>query len=53
MIIDKQKEAEQNRLLSLQGDQALALKKLERRKVFTERWDGKSGLVGDSIIPRF
>jgi len=53
LIIDAQKEAEQNRLLSLQGDQALALKKLERRKVFTERWDGKSGLVGDSIIPRF
>ncbi len=53
LIIDAQKEAEQNRLLSLQGDQALALKKLERRRIFTERWDGKSGLVGDSVIPRF
>ncbi len=53
LIIDAQKEAEQNRLLSQQGEQALELKKLERRKAFIDRWDGHSGIVGDSAIPHF
>ncbi|MCW3095236.1 MAG: band 7 protein [Chthonomonadaceae bacterium] len=52
-IINAQREAEKNRLLSLQGDQAVALKKLELRRVFIERWDGQSGLVGDGPIPQF
>jgi regulator of protease activity HflC (stomatin/prohibitin superfamily) len=52
-IIEAQKVAEQNRLLAQQGQQALALKKLERRKTFIERWDGHSGLVGSGPIPQF
>lgn len=53
LLIDAQKEAEQNRLLALQGTQALELKKLERRKIFIERWDGHSSIIGDTIIPHF
>ena len=52
-IIEAQKIAEQNRLLAQQGQQALALKKLERRRTFIERWDGRSGLVGSGPIPAF
>lgn len=53
LIIEAQKEAEQNRLLAMQGAQALELKKLERRKIFIERWDGHSSIIGDTIIPHF
>ncbi len=51
-IIEAQREAEKTRLLSQQGTQGLELKKLELRRVFIERWDGKSGLVGSGPIPQ-
>ena len=52
-IIQAQQEAEKNRLLSQQGTQGIELKKLELRKTFIERWDGKSGLVGSGPIPQY
>ena len=52
-IINAQREAEKNRLLSQQGTQAVELKKLELRKAFIEKWDGQSGLVGSGPIPQF
>lgn len=53
IIIEAQKEAEKNRLLAQQGEQAIALKKLERRRIFNERWNGKSPLVGAEPFPRY
>ena len=52
-VINAQREAEKNHLLSQQGAQALSLKKLELKKAFIERWDGQSGLVGSGPIPQF
>ncbi|HLV81824.1 MAG TPA: hypothetical protein VKT32_16170, partial [Chthonomonadaceae bacterium] len=51
-LIQAQQEAEMNRLLSSQGDQAIALKRLERRRAFIERWDGQSPLIGSGPIPQ-
>ena len=51
-MIEAQREAEKTRLLSQQGTQGLELKKLELRRVFIERWDGKSGLVGSGPSPQ-
>ena len=51
-LIQAQQEAEMNRLLSNQGDQAIALKRLERRRVFIERWDGQAPLIGSGPIPQ-
>jgi regulator of protease activity HflC (stomatin/prohibitin superfamily) len=53
IIIEAQQQAEKNRLLALQGEAALSLKKLERRKIFNERWNGKSPLVGSEPFPRY
>jgi regulator of protease activity HflC (stomatin/prohibitin superfamily) len=48
-LTNAQKEAEQNRLLALQGDTALALKRIERRRKFIERWDGRTPIIGGGV----
>lgn len=50
-ITNAQKEAEQNRLLSLQGDKALQLKRLELRRKAIAKWDGQAPIIGGSGIP--
>jgi regulator of protease activity HflC (stomatin/prohibitin superfamily) len=51
ILTNAQKEAEQNRLLAGQGETALALKRIERRRKFIEKWDGHSPLIGTGAIP--
>lgn len=53
LLTNAQKEAEQNRLLAQQGDIAIALKKLERKRLFYEKWNGRSPVVGTAPIPSF
>jgi regulator of protease activity HflC (stomatin/prohibitin superfamily) len=51
-IIEAQKEAEKNRLLSSQGDEAIALKKLEKKRLFYEKWNGRPSLIDEDTIPK-
>jgi regulator of protease activity HflC (stomatin/prohibitin superfamily) len=51
VLTNAQKEAEQNRLLSTQGDKALQLKRLELRRKAIEKWDGQTPAIGGSGIP--
>ena len=51
VLTNAQKEAEQNRLLSLQGDKALQLKRLELRRKAIAKWDGEAPTIGGSGIP--
>jgi regulator of protease activity HflC (stomatin/prohibitin superfamily) len=51
ILTNAQKEAEQNRLLSMQGETTLALKRLELRRKAIEKWDGKVPLIGTPNIP--
>ncbi len=50
-LTDAQKTAEQNRLLSQQGDKSLQLRRLELRKRAILKWDGQSPLIGTNSIP--
>jgi regulator of protease activity HflC (stomatin/prohibitin superfamily) len=53
ILTNAQKEAEQNRLLATQGDVALALKRIERRRKFIAKWDGKLPVIGSGVMPNF
>lgn len=50
-LVNAQKTAEQNRLLSQQGKQALQLKKLELYQEFVKKWNGRSPIIGTSPVP--
>ncbi len=50
-IINANKQAELNRLLSLQGEKVLELQNLELRKLAIEKWNGTPPLIGDGTIP--
>lgn len=45
------KQAELNRQLALQGDQAIELRRLENRRKAIDAWDGNPSQVGDGTIP--
>ncbi len=53
IMTNAQREAEQNRLMAQQGNTVMLLKKLERKRLLLERWDGVSPLIGDSPFPKF
>lgn len=50
-LTNAKKQAELNRLLALQGDKVLELKKLELMKKAVEKWNGKVPVVGGNTIP--
>ena len=50
-LTNAKKDAALNRLLALQGDKVLELKRLELQKAAIDKWDGKSPLIGDGTIP--
>jgi regulator of protease activity HflC (stomatin/prohibitin superfamily) len=50
-LTNAKKDAALNRLLALQGDKVLQLKRLELQKAAIDKWDGKSPLIGDGTIP--
>ena len=50
LVIQAQSEAAKNELLSKQGDQAVALKRLELHKIFNEKWDGEPAAYGPTPI---
>lgn len=50
-ITNAKKQAELNRLLALQGEKVLELKKLELLKKAVEKWNGRSPVVGTGTIP--
>lgn len=51
VLTNAQKEAEQNRLLSLSGEKALQLKRLDLRRKAIEKWDGQTPAIGGPGIP--
>lgn len=51
MMTNAERDAEVNRLKAQQGEKAVALRRLELRKMALEKWDGKPPMVGDSSIP--
>lgn len=51
MLTNAKKNAELNRLLSLQGKKALQLEELKLRTMAIEKWDGIPPLIGDGNIP--
>ncbi len=55
LVIQAQAEAAKNELLSKQGDQAVALKRLELHRIFNEKWDGEPASYGPLpiSIPNF
>ncbi|MCC2671040.1 MAG: band 7 protein [Armatimonadetes bacterium] len=53
VLMNAQKEAEQNRLLAQQGNTALQLRRLELRRKAIEKWDGQSPIIGSAGIPFF
>ena len=55
LVIQAQAEAAKNELLSQQGDQAVALKRLELHRIFNEKWDGEPAAYGPNpiSIPKF
>lgn len=50
-LTNAKKQAELNRLLSLQGEKVIELKRLELKKLAIERWNGKTPVVGSGVIP--
>jgi regulator of protease activity HflC (stomatin/prohibitin superfamily) len=50
-LTNAKKDAALNRLLALQGDKVLELKRLELQRAAIEKWDGKSPMIGDGTIP--
>ncbi len=50
-LTNARKEADLNRLMAMQGDKVLQLKKLELQRLAIERWNGRSPLIGSSTIP--
>ncbi|MGV3723339.1 MAG: SPFH domain-containing protein [Actinomycetota bacterium] len=50
-LTNAQKEAEQNRLLALQGEKSIQLKQLELRRKAIEKWDGQAPIIGGSGVP--
>jgi len=50
-LTNAKKQAELNRLLALQGEKVLELKKLELLKKAVEKWNGKVPVVGGNTIP--
>lgn len=51
ILTNAKKEAELNRLLSLQQERAIELKRLELRQKAIQKWDGVAPLIGDGTIP--
>ncbi|MFZ4506661.1 MAG: SPFH domain-containing protein [Fimbriimonas sp.] len=50
-LTNAKKTAELNRLLSLQGEKSLALKRLELQRAAIAKWDGRPPVVGDGYVP--
>jgi regulator of protease activity HflC (stomatin/prohibitin superfamily) len=50
-LTNAKKQAELNRLLALQGEKVLELKKLELTKKAIEKWNGKAPIIGGGSIP--
>jgi regulator of protease activity HflC (stomatin/prohibitin superfamily) len=50
-LTNAKKQAELNRLLALQGDKVIELKRLEVLKKAIEKWNGKSPIIGSGTIP--
>lgn len=50
-LTNAKKQAELNRLLALQGEKVLQLKKLELTKKAIAKWNGKAPLIGGGTIP--
>ncbi len=50
-ILNAQAQAEQNRLLGGQGENAIKLKRLQIRKEAIAKWDGVAPIVGDPTVP--
>lgn len=50
-LTNAKKQAELNRLLALQGDKVIELKRLEVLKKAIEKWNGKSPVIGSGTIP--
>jgi regulator of protease activity HflC (stomatin/prohibitin superfamily) len=50
-LTNAKKTAELNRLLALQGEKALELKKLELKRMAIQKWDGKPQMIGDPTVP--
>lgn len=51
LLTNAERDAEVNRLKALQGDKALALRKLELKRLALEKWDGKAPMVGGPTVP--
>ncbi len=50
-LTNAKKQAELNRLLALQGDKVIELKRLEVLKKAIEKWNGKTPVIGSGTIP--
>ncbi len=50
-LTNARKEADLSRLMAMQGDKVLLLKKLELQRLAIERWNGRSPIIGSSTIP--
>jgi len=50
-LTNAKKDAALNRLLALQGDKVLELKRLELQRAAIEKWDGKPPIIGDGTVP--
>lgn len=51
MMTNAERDAEVNRLKALQGEKAVALRKIELKKMALEKWDGKPPMVGNGTVP--
>ena len=50
-LTNAKKQTELNRLLAMQGDKVLELKKMEIMRKAVEKWNGKAPVIGGSSIP--
>ncbi|MBS1723801.1 MAG: hypothetical protein JSS66_12715 [Armatimonadetes bacterium] len=51
MLTNAERDAEVNRLKALQGDKAIALRRLELKRKALDKWNGKPSLIGDGTVP--
>jgi regulator of protease activity HflC (stomatin/prohibitin superfamily) len=50
-LTNARKEAELNKLLAMQGEKTLQLKRLELQRLVIEKWNGRAPILGGANIP--
>lgn len=51
MLTNAERDAQVNRLKAQQGEKAVALRKIELKRMALEKWDGKPPMVGGGTVP--